>query len=350
MEAVAEKVEVIVCSSEKKQGSNEEEWSTMLKVGRCRSVPRSSTMIIAWNLRGLNKMGKIKEISSRFVGLNPDIVVLIETRVKDNKAGAVRNKLNLRGEYVDNYQRHENGRIWVFWNDNKVGLTVVKVTQQMIHCSIHDTMGRWRYWLTAIYVMNQLEHRQKLWKDIEDIQCNQQGPWCIIGDFNNVVTSNDKIGGRQVQEHEYKDLCSMMERTGLYEMDSTGDHFTWTNKQRDNAIYSRIDRILGNIDWHQQHMDFTLHIMSPSVFDHAMLCLKENQLSRIQRKHFKFRNCLVEMEGYSNTVARSWNEHLPGRHMYVVWKKLQRLQPHLRALGKPLRDVQRNIVLVRNLL
>ncbi|XP_058746350.1 uncharacterized protein LOC131619250 [Vicia villosa] len=318
--------------------------------GGCHFVPRPSPMIVSWNLRGLNKVGKIKDISSRLVDLNPDIALLIETRVKENKAAAIRNKLHLKGNYVDNYQSHSNGRIWIYWNDNKVGVQMVKVTDQMIHCGIQVSTGRWKYWLIAVYAMNHLEQGQKLWRDIEDIYRNQQGegPWCVIGDFNNVLRCNDRLGGRQVHEHEYRDLCNMMKNTGLYEMDSMGDHYTWTNKQQDNAIYSRIDRIIGNTDWMQQHMDYNLTIMAPSVSNHSLLCLRENINISIPKYHFKFRNCLVDMEVYSNIVARSWNAPMSGRPMYVVWKKMLRLQPQLRALGKPLRDVQQHIIRLRS--
>jgi hypothetical protein len=69
-----------------------------------------------------------------------------------------------------------------------------------------------------------------------------------MGDFNNVLKSQHRIGGRIVMEAEYSDLSTMMNTTSLYEMDSMGDHYTWSNKQRDCAIYSRIDRVIGNLD------------------------------------------------------------------------------------------------------
>lgn len=55
-------------------------------------------MIIAWNVKGLNKTGKIREISSRLLSHKPDIIVLVETRVKLVKAKVIRDKSNLRGK------------------------------------------------------------------------------------------------------------------------------------------------------------------------------------------------------------------------------------------------------------
>lgn len=70
-----------------------------------------------------------------------------------------------------------------------------------------------------------------------------------MGDFNNVLRSQDRIGGRIVTDNEYGGLSKMLDTTGLYEMDNIGDHFTWSNKQSDSTIYSRIDRVIGNIEW-----------------------------------------------------------------------------------------------------
>lgn len=76
-------------------------------------------MIISWNVRGLNNVGKLKEIGSRLLELRPTITILIETRVKQVKARNIRNKLRLQGEFLDNYSSHSNGRIWLNWD--KIG-------------------------------------------------------------------------------------------------------------------------------------------------------------------------------------------------------------------------------------
>ncbi|MCH98402.1 hypothetical protein A2U01_0019404, partial [Trifolium medium] len=227
--------------------------------------------------------------------LNPDIAILIETRVKNNKAENIRKRLKLR----------------------------------------------------AIYAQNKLEQRNKLWKDIETIHSQQQGPWFLMGDFNNVLKSQDRIGGRPVTEAEYRDLSNMMNATSLYEMDSRGDHYTWSNKQSDCAIYSRIDRVIGNIDWLQK--DFTLTVMHPSVSDHALLCLESVGDTKSRRKtHFKFLNSSADLDGFLQAVATSWQGKINGRPMYVLWMKLQRLQPILKDISKPLSDVKLKITQARD--
>jgi hypothetical protein len=160
----------------------------------------------------------------------------------------------------------------------------------------------------------------------------------LIGDFNNVLKAADRIGGKLVHESEYVDLVSMMHKTNLSEMDSNGDYFTWSNKHVAGAIYSRIDRVLGNVDWFQMHLDSTLTNMDPGISDHSLLCLTGPvPISSTPRKsQFKFLNCVTAMPNFLDCVTACWNEHIEGKPMFVLWKKLLRLQPLMRQLNKPI--------------
>lgn len=65
---------------------------------------------------------------------------------------------------------------------------------QYIHCTIYDLCGNFLFWFTLVYGLNQLEHGRRLWMDIDQIHLSQQGPWFLIGDFNNVLKTMDKRG------------------------------------------------------------------------------------------------------------------------------------------------------------
>lgn len=144
----------------------------------------------------------------------------------------------------------------------------------MMHCGVFELDGKFKFWLTSIYALNKFEQRGILCKDIENIHGQQQGLWCLLGDFNNVAKARDRVGGKIVTEDEYVDFNDMLEKTDLREMDSRGDYYTWSNKRVDGTIYSRINRVLGNVDLFQDHLNVTLNILPDSVSDHAMLWLQ----------------------------------------------------------------------------
>ncbi|CAK8563337.1 unnamed protein product [Lathyrus sativus] len=163
-------------------------------------------MLVSWNIRRLNKVGKICEIRSHLQELKPAIIILIETRVKEAKAKVVREKLMIYHKHIDNYKDHTNGRIWIHWDSNMVDVRFSQSSSQYIHRGVYDSIGGLKYWLTVIYAHNQINKRRILWKEMEHLSANIQGPWCAVGDYNNVTKAQDRIGGNLVTEKEYEDL------------------------------------------------------------------------------------------------------------------------------------------------
>lgn len=145
------------------------------------------------------------------------------------------------------------------------------------------------------------------------------------------------MGGNMVHESEYVDMVTMMENIGFYEMDNIANYYTWSNQHVNEVIYSRTDRVLANVEWFQMHMNINFTIMAPGILDHALLYLESQTRDRSRRRpSFKFLNNVTTMEGYKTRVANSWREPITGMHMYVVWKKFQRIQPFIRSISKPL--------------
>ncbi|XP_058777111.1 uncharacterized protein LOC131651466 [Vicia villosa] len=303
IEALATSVIEPVVIKDNSASNEEPNWTEVNKSGRDR---------VAWNVRGLNKSAKLREISSRLLELKAHINILIETRVKQGQADTIRNKLHLGGKFIDNYSYHPNGRIWVHWDPNHIDLQVVTLSSQMIHMAVYNNQRDFMFWLTAIYGLNRLDQRKVLWKELDNL--NIQGPWCLAGDFNNVLCSQDKIGGKIVIEAEFKDLEDMMRNNDLAEMTNNGDYYTWSNKHNIGTIYSIIDKILGNTDW---------------------------------QKRFRFLNCLTESESYHQVVQANWSETIEGGPSFVLWHKLKRLQKELYKMNKPLISVKQKIIQAR---
>ncbi|XP_058734051.1 uncharacterized protein LOC131605747 [Vicia villosa] len=290
-------------------------------------------------LKGLRTKAKQKEINSRLLKLQPSIAILLETRVKKDKAGRCRRNMGNRWKVIDNYSKHDNGRIWVLWDENKITVKVESMTDQMVHCGVYNTDGEFVHWITTIYPSNILDRRKELWKDMGNISKLQQGPWIAMEDFNNVLGMQDRIGGRAVQEQEFKDLRDMMENERLFEIESKGERFTWYNKHTEDPIYSCIDRVIGNMEWIQKNMNKTVHMLELGVSDHVVVCIQGDVLER-PKTGFKFINVVTGMTGYNEEVTRSWQEQSRGVRGNRLWQKLMRLQPVLKKLNRPILSIK----------
>ncbi|XP_058772315.1 uncharacterized protein LOC131646218 [Vicia villosa] len=255
---------------------------------------------------GRNKSNNMHKFIPRLYKLKLEIVILVEIRVKQEKAS----------QFVLSSDQH-------------------------VHYGVYDKLGSLKYWLTAISAHNQLDNRKALWKDIVNLHQSIRGPWCAMCDFNNAVRAQGRIGGRMVVEAEYKGMQEMMLKSGLSEMDSVGNYNTWSNKHVTSIIYSRIDRVLGNVDWFNGSMDKVLKILPPSVSDHALLCV-DGKVHKGNRR-LKYYNCMADMTEYEEVVRHSWNKPLHGEPMLVLWSKLQRLKPELTKFSRSMSNVTQEL-------
>lgn len=66
-----------------------------------------------------------------------------------------------------------------------------------------------------------------------------------MGDFNAVLSQEDRLIRRHVQGGEIKDFRECLIDCNLAEVPSVGRQYTWTN----GHVYSRINRAIANAEW-----------------------------------------------------------------------------------------------------
>jgi hypothetical protein len=69
-----------------------------------------------------------------------------------------------------------------------------------------------------------------------------QCPLAYYGDFNSILSQEDKHNGAAVSTYETTDFRTCYSDLGLAELNYTGCHFTWSN----GSVWSKIDRVLAN--------------------------------------------------------------------------------------------------------
>ncbi|KAF9616609.1 hypothetical protein IFM89_030778 [Coptis chinensis] len=75
-------------------------------------------------------------------------------------------------------------------------------------------------------------------------------PWCFMGDFNNVLYTNEILGCDVVHPKEVEDFMDCVVSAGLFDMKFTGFFYTWSNNaQGVHRKMSKIDRVLVNATW-----------------------------------------------------------------------------------------------------
>ncbi|KAM3204252.1 hypothetical protein P3L10_027661 [Capsicum annuum] len=112
------------------------------------------------------------------------------------------NKVMLGWAWTTNATTSIRGRIWVAWNPDEVLYTVLETTEQYIRGKYSSHNSGVSFLLTTVYGRHTIAARQPLWSVLRAIHTQVQEPWLIMGDFNSILTSENREMGNPVQEYE----------------------------------------------------------------------------------------------------------------------------------------------------
>lgn len=91
-------------------------------------------------------------------------------------------------------------------------------------------IGRWCY--TGFYGFSERRHRQESCELIQNLKSRSVLPWCILGDFNNMLFGFKKVGGRPHPRSLLEGFNKVITDCNLIEPGFIGSEFTW-EKSRD---------------------------------------------------------------------------------------------------------------------
>ncbi|XP_074298347.1 uncharacterized protein LOC141629207 [Silene latifolia] len=120
---------------------------------------------------------------------------------------------------------------------------------ELISTNIKEVASGNEFMFTVVYGSNDEEERLNLWNDLKHIKDSWVGPWCICGDFNNLLDFNERLG-RPVHWSDITEFRDCVDYCEVVDIKAQGAFFTWNNKQESSTrVYSRLDRFMINGDW-----------------------------------------------------------------------------------------------------
>ena len=71
--------------------------------------------------------------------------------------------------------------------------------------------------MTFVYGDPVLERRDQVWKRLTRFSTTQNGPWFMIGDFNEITDHSEKEGGRRRSDSSFLPFKQMLSDCGMLE-------------------------------------------------------------------------------------------------------------------------------------
>ncbi|XP_074327027.1 uncharacterized protein LOC141664968 [Apium graveolens] len=196
--------------------------------------------LIAWNCRGLGQPRTVRflnEITNQF---KPSFIFLSETLTTKNKIKAVCREIHFAGCWVIDAEGHSGGLALLCRNEG--ACTVRAASKHFIDFEVeNDQVGRWRY--TGFYGCPERRRRYESWNIFRTLTGNSDLPWCIIGDFNDLMFTDEKRGGRDHLRWCVDGFGEVIKDCELVNLGFVGEKFTWEKSRgKYNWVQERLDR------------------------------------------------------------------------------------------------------------
>lgn len=184
-----------------------------------------------------------------------------------------------------------------------------------------------------MYAFNGVSERVPLWKDLQTIAAGCGGAWVCMGDFNNLLNLDERIG-RPVRIGEVKPMRECFSVCKLEDIKTAGCFFTWTNKQEGaNRVMSKIDRVVANQNWVECFDTAVANFLPEGAFDHCPAIIRSYSADATH-KPFRFFNMWCNAPGFEELVARAWEVQIRGCAMFRICQRLKGLKKEFRELNK----------------
>ncbi|OIT23700.1 hypothetical protein A4A49_53972 [Nicotiana attenuata] len=131
------------------------------------------------------------------------------------------------------------------------------------------------FWMTIVYAKTKRILRTSLWDSLR--QCNQSinSPWCISGDFNVIVETEEKKGGVPHRMEKSWEFISCIEECGMVDAGLSGPRFTWCNGWGNgHRIWKRLGRVLLNHEWTSLFPRNEIVHLASTGSDHTPMLMK----------------------------------------------------------------------------
>jgi ribonuclease HI len=263
--------------------------------------------IISWNCRGLGNPRSVQDFRRLVKEKRPNLVFLMETKLRKYKLENIRVKVGFTNMFVVDCVG-KSGGLALFWDDGWE-VEVQNYSHRHINAIVHNQNNGLDWKFTGFYGHPNPAKRHEAWDLLKHLAHLTPNPWICIGDFNEILTMSEKLGGKLRHNNLMEAFRQTLEACGLTDLGFIGPKFTWSNCQEGiGLIKERLDRGVCNIAWRTMFPDSQINVGAAISSDHAPLVLRllGSQGQAKKRPRFFYDSCWALDKGYQEVMAKSW--------------------------------------------
>jgi hypothetical protein len=175
--------------------------------------------------------------------------------------------------------------------------------------TIKLSLGNDSWFLTGVYASPVYTSRLDLWNHLIGLKRDVDGPWLLMGDFNDIIHPSEQRGDNFSQSKAAA-LLNVMDSCNLVEVTSTGGNFTWNIPCSGNRmVYRKLGRALTDVPCRMTFPNAYVEVLCKFHSDHNPLLLRCGlPLQDCGPRPFRFEAAWTTHPNYSDIVQKAWGK------------------------------------------
>jgi hypothetical protein len=283
--------------------------------------------LLGLNCHGLGLDAAVGELRDLIRSYNPVVVFLCETKQSDKEMDKIKWRLGFRnGVAVSCVGR--SGGLALWWRD-EVEVSMRPWCQYYIDAQITCQGKSWRF--SGIYGEPRVDLRQRTWDILRYLRRQDDLPWLCAEDFNEILWSEEQLGGNPRNESQMTAFRECLADCGLSDLGYKGYMFTWNNRRfGEENIQVRLDRGMATASFHNLYPFTTVEHIPTEESDHNALLIRisgENAATvRREGRGFSYEEMWSKHEDYGDMIKRSWGlSPATGLDLSGFWRQLHQM-------------------------
>ncbi|XP_027150198.1 uncharacterized protein LOC113750422 [Coffea eugenioides] len=227
---------------------------------------------LVWNCQGVGSPLTVPHLREVNNLLSPNLIFLSKTKNKRLVVDRIARGLRFDNSVVVEAM-HKSGGMAVMWKED-TKILEVNQTAFTIEVRIEDYEHHCDWWFVGIYASCDAQIRKEQWRVLRDRSRLWGDRFLIAGDFNDIVSNDEKWGGTIREKRSLKDFKDFIDQNKLTDLGYEGHPWTWSNHwEEEGEIRQRLDRCLSSYERVQIFDKTRCQHLDTYASDHSMLFL-----------------------------------------------------------------------------
>ena len=258
---------------------------------------------LSWNCRGLGNSCTVRVLTDLLRDRKPTFLFLCETISFGNKIEGFRIKYGF--DYCFSIDREgQSGGLAFLWK-KQANCQVTGYSRNHIDVVFSENeVQTWR--LTCYYGFPERSRRREAWDFIRRLSSISSLPWCIWGDFNDLLYVSDKEGNIPHPPGLLEGFRGAIEDC----LALGGGKFMWKKcRGTKDWVRERLDRAFATATWWSKFPLCNLQVVHTSRSDHDPIQLDLLHASVSKREfRFRFENTWLKDPSFVKEVTEAWGQ------------------------------------------